>query len=203
MAAMGEFFAGATMGMLIGSLIGLSTVPVVGGVVSALTALIGAFLGLAGPNASKLPLTFQPARVIGFGLCCVIAIVAGIIIRTHHLLAPAAKDQVASLVAAGFDQPAAIELVAYQNFGIVPAGKTIQENRVTQAGTSGLFAFESESVSAVCKELSRSHDQAPSERLKAFPVGGAKFRAIGDRISHVPIGNQATMLDAVSLIFCG
>src|SRR5271163_3895364 len=102
-----DFVAGGAMGLLVGALIGLSTVPVVVGVMSALTALVGAFLGLAAPASSRMPFSLQAWRIVGFGTISVLAIIGGIYLRTSQILEPPVKKQLNELTDAGFDAPTA------------------------------------------------------------------------------------------------
>jgi hypothetical protein len=184
------------MGLLVGALIGLSTVPVVAGVISALTALVGGFLGLAAPTSARIPFSLQCWRIVGFGLISVLAIIAGIYLRTSQALQPPIKDQVKALTEAGFDTPTAQELIAYRDFGIVPSGKTVQTN---VPGIGGLFA----TMASVCNQLSRAHNNSSADRLQALAAGGDEFANMARRISRVDAASQKQLLDSAEIILCG
>ncbi|WP_143290894.1 hypothetical protein [Burkholderia pseudomallei] len=194
-----DFLTGGAMGLLVGALIGLSTVPVVGGLVTALTALVGAFLGLAAPTSTRMAFSLRAWRIIGFGFVCVVAIVAGIYLRTSQVLQPSIKDQVKALTDAEFDPLVARELIAYRDFGIVPGGKTVQMNEEQREGIAALFA----TTTSVCNQLVRAHNSSLSERLQALTAGGDYFAKMANRISHADLTSQNQLLDSTQTILCG
>ena len=187
------------MGLLVGALIGLSTMPVVGGAITALTALIGAFLGLSAPTIKWLPFALQSWRIIGFGVICVAAIIGGIYVRTHDLLRPPINEQVQILETAGFDPVVVRELVAYRNFGIVPDGKTAQMNEVSRGGVGGLFSTES----IVCKQLVRTRGKKVTERLAVLKGAGNEYVVVAERIERNNPSNQVQLLNSAQVILCG
>ncbi|MBO2962253.1 hypothetical protein J4761_19695 [Burkholderia pseudomallei] len=194
-----DFLTGGAMGLLVGALIGLSTVPVVGGLVSALTALVGAFLGLAAPTSTRMAFSLRAWRIVGFGLVSVLAIVAGIYLRTNQILQPSIKDQVNALIDAKFDPMVAQELIAYRDFGIVPGGKTVQMNEVQRGGIGALF----DTQASVCNQLVRAHNSSTADRLRALSAGGDYFAKMADRISHADLASQNQLLDSAQTILCG
>lgn len=66
---------GAGLGLVTGTLVGLSSSPVVATVVGALSAALGAFLGLRSPEAVS---TGSDIRLGAFGICCVASIFLGL-----------------------------------------------------------------------------------------------------------------------------
>ena len=81
--------AGSGMGLLVGVLLGLSVAQAVGGVIAALSALIGGFLGLTGGGGAR------SWRTGAFGLACVIGVLLGLFVRSGAVLAPSIEQDVA------------------------------------------------------------------------------------------------------------
>jgi hypothetical protein len=94
-----EIFSGASTGLLLGVLLGLSSSPVVGLVVGAVAALLASIIGL--PRVAKDGDTV-PSETVGaasrrftavragmFGIFCVAGLLGGIYLRTHDALSPA------------------------------------------------------------------------------------------------------------------
>jgi hypothetical protein len=193
-----DFVTGGAMGLLVGSLIGLSTVPVVGAVITSITALVGAFLGLAASAIKQLPFVIQSWRIVGFGVLCVTGILAGIYLRTNDVLHRPLKPQIDELVGAGFDRAAVLELVAYRHFGIMPSGKTVQLNEVSRRSIAALFSYDS----SVCTQLLRARSDSIQERLLALESGGDFFALMAERIRRRNVSEQDSLLRSVNIILC-
>src|SRR5690349_12202869 len=106
-----EIVAGSGLGLLVGLLLSLSVSPVVGGVISELTVLLGAFFGLTpstGPDRAW--------RIGSFGLACTIGVVAGLALRTGNQFSESIRKQSADWQQAGATKEQAVAFLAYQHF---------------------------------------------------------------------------------------
>lgn len=194
-----DLVTGAAMGLLVGTLIGLSAVPVVSGVITSLTALVGAFFGLAAPGSERFSFSPQPLRIAGFGVVCVMAIIGGIALRTSGALQVPIKPQLEELIAAGFEARKAQELVAYRVFGLVPSGQTTAASEVTRASIGALYATRA----SVCNQISRARGMAIAERLKALSAGGDDYALLVERVARVDQAAADPLLDALETVLCG
>lgn len=132
-------FAGLGLGLLAGALVGLSTVPVVAGVVSAITALLAGFFAF-GQNIAGGTLW----RVAGFGFGGVLGLAGGLLVRSQDLSALSPAREVARWTEAGYAPELARDLVLYARYGIPLAGRTAPEVPVQTTTRSGLFAGTAE-----------------------------------------------------------
>ncbi len=132
---LGEIVAGSGLGALVGMLLGLSVSHVVGSVIGALAALLGAFLGLRGDGPAG-----RSWRIGAFGLACLIAVLAGISVRAHALLAPSVRDDVAAWTRAGFPADEARAYVALARLGVKPAQRDVIATPAPSAASDALFA---------------------------------------------------------------
>ena len=109
-----QVFSSVGIGLLIGTLLGLSSAPVVGLVVGSVTALLASLLGISLPKKDGPPeseetvarkFTLIGVRAGCFGLSCVVGILGGIYLRTHNVLSPAEPglpERFAELTSIGF-----------------------------------------------------------------------------------------------------
>jgi hypothetical protein len=141
MSALADIAAGGGLGLLIGYLLGLSTSPVVQGVVVAMTALLGAFLGFKPDESAG-----RAWRIGAFGLLCTVGITLGLAVRGGSLLTPSVKSEVAGWETAGYDKRDALAFVAYQRLGVKPAELTIAASPAASREANVLYAKDTRSV---------------------------------------------------------
>jgi hypothetical protein len=167
-----EIAAGATLGLFVGSLLGLSLGPgttstFLGGFVAMLTA----FFGLASATGS---LQFQvPAkRIIGFCLAALVATPIAVSVRTHNLLAPSPsppppatpgiiESTYKELMAVGFKETEARDLIS-KSFAIPLSGQpgvTVVQPTPTLGGTLGGTGLNFEILKKMTDEYSKTHNQ--------------------------------------------
>jgi len=139
-----ELAAGGGLGLLVGFLLGLSVAQVIGGVIAALAALLGGFLGLSGA-----PTGDRAWRIGAFGLLCAIGVALGLAVRAGNLLSPSVSGDVGAWTAAGYSGAEARSYVAYQRLGVKPVTMTLTAPPAPTARSSALFA----GTSSVCNEL--------------------------------------------------
>lgn len=174
-----DLVAGAGLGLLVGFLLGLSVTQVVGGVITALAALLGGFLGLSGDSGSPN----RTWRIGAFGLCCVLGIIAGLDIRANDLLAPSVKQAVKAYEGAGYPPQQARDLVAFERLGIKPSNATVVDQPPAgRAAASALYADKT----TVCSELRGLPAAAQLRVLDAAGGGYASLGAAAQASSDVP-----------------
>ena len=206
-----EVVAGGGMGVLVGLLVGLSVSPVVGTILGALAALLVTFLGLTEGKTAADPVADPalPRRARGrsvragaFGLACALAIVIGIVIRTHGLLSVPLDRQVAAWEAAGYTKSEAQQLVAYRELGIVPSGRSVAAETALapKTATGGLFGARSQSE---CSQLERERYRDQGEELNAYKEAGGGWALLAQAIRTLPAPRQREILTAGWSLACG
>lgn len=98
-----HFFAGGSVGALLGLCMGLSISPVVATVLAALGTSLVALLGLKDSSSGGGQAQANSLRVLGFGVFAVVCIGVGLLIRTHSWLSPSLASQRAALKEAGLN----------------------------------------------------------------------------------------------------
>lgn len=137
---MRNFGVGAALGLFLGLLIGLSASQVVAGVVTGLVAILGALFGLRSEAASGPLPGGNAGRVAGFAVAGTLAVVVGLVARTHGWLEPSPAHIRERWQAAGFSENDARDLAAFERLGLVPAGRQAGEAKTAAARTGALFA---------------------------------------------------------------
>lgn len=155
---MKNFGVGIALGLLLGVLVGLSASEVVAGVVTGLVGLLGTLFGLRSEEAAGPLPGGNGARVAGFALAMVAALLAAVFVRTHGLLEPSPAESAARWVAAGLPEDEAARLVAFERTGLLPEGRAVGTVSRTKAGTGALFS--SESLGACDSLQSRNYETA-------------------------------------------
>lgn len=140
---MKNFATGAATGLLLGLIVGLSASEVVASVVAGLVGLLGTLLGLRSEDSAGILPGGNGARVGGFALAMIVALLVGIHVRTHGLLEPTPQESAAAWVAAGLSPREAAQLVAFERTGLLPEGRSAGEASRGNAGTGALFSADS------------------------------------------------------------
>lgn len=140
---MKNFGTGIAMGLLLGLIVGLSASEVVASVVAGLVGLLGTLLGLRSEEVAGILPGGNSARVAGFALAMVVALLIGIFVRTHGLLEPTPQESAAAWVAAGLSEKEAAQLVVFERTGLLPEGRSAGSTSRARAGTGALFSSAS------------------------------------------------------------
>jgi xanthosine utilization system XapX-like protein len=165
-----DFLAGAALGVLLGLLVGLSASEVVAGVVTGLVGLLGTMLGLRSEQAAGFLPGGNAARVGGFAAAMAVALVFGVIARTHGWLQPSPAERAAEWVAAGMSQQDAAALVAFERTGLLPPDRSAGAAAASTAATGALFSGES--LAACDSLLSRNYATAMAFESALQAEGG-------------------------------
>jgi hypothetical protein len=94
-----NIIAGGSLGLVIGTLAGLSASPVVGALLGTLSTGAMAFLTLRSETATASNLT----RIGAFGLACLFGSMSGVYLRANNILGLTPKRFIAQLEAAGIN----------------------------------------------------------------------------------------------------
>ena len=179
---MKNFGVGIALGLLLGLLVGLSASEVVAGVVTGLVGLLGTLFGLRSEAAAGPLPGGNGARVAGFALAMVVAMLAAVFVRTHGLLEPSPAESAARWVKAGLSAEEAARLVAFERTGLLPEGRAVGTVNRTKASTGALFS--SESLGACDALQSRRYETAAAIE-GALQFEGGDWAAL---VSQAPAG---------------
>jgi len=109
------FVNGAGVGILLGTLVGLSISPVVSGVIGTISGLLAVLLGTNEKYMSHV----KSIRIGAFGFCCTAGILLGIYIRTNNAMLPSREKMLNDYMNVGFSKQQALDFIAYREFNIV------------------------------------------------------------------------------------
>ena len=200
----GQLFAGAGLGLLVGILVGLSSSPVVSTVVGALAAGIITLLGFVRPGKDdeSAHTGGSMVRLGSFGLACTAAVLSGLFIRTHNWLSPSLAEQVAEVRKAGYGDEEARRWVASRNIGMA-TGSESEKSRPTggTASVAGSILF-SGGDSGECQYFDTNRYKNTQEHLYALKQLGGKYAKYAEKISTLDSSHQNTVLDSLRVLFC-
>ena len=203
-----DFLAGAGLGLLTGTLIGLSASSVVAVVVGAISAAMLPLLGIVEKSRSGAAQTVADTswRVAGFGLFSAAAVISGVYIRTNDWLSPSISTQISSLTQAGFSKESAREWVSIKNLGTSVEkekasadGKAAGGKAVAGPASSVLFSTLAEDE---CPSFDPAKFSNSGEQLAYLKSRGGKFAAFARSVEAQSSAGQAAALGAAKHLFC-
>lgn len=200
-----QVFAGAGLGLLVGLLLGLSSSPTVALVVGALATAMTTLLGFAraDSNAPSTSLSGSAVRLGSFGFACAVAVLAGLLMRTHEWASPSVGQQIDTLVKAGYSPDEARQWVEYRSLGTVlnPAAHTAPgaDNRSPALGSSVLFSGRD---SGDCQYFDTSQYKNAREQLHSLELLGGVYAKYAQKISSLDAQKQKAALEGLQLIYC-
>jgi hypothetical protein len=177
--------------------VGLSTSPVVGIVVGALTSLLAVFLGLQGGEDSKIAslakVQLNGVRIGCFGLAAVLGVLLGLYVRINNPLADAPEHQLARWMRAFPDNPVlARQMMISERSGLNATNLKFDSEAAgvavtlaSGAGARSASLFSNAGARDLCREL------AP-ERFANDPAN--ILNAFGDIESLAAVANQVRAL---------
>ena len=211
-----DIFAGAGMGLLLGTVVGLTTTPVVAGIVGALTSLLAVFLGLDGSGSAEgRAIRINALRIGSLGLAAVAGFGLGLYIRINNPLAEPPGVQMARWSEAFPDDPTlAKQMMVFERTGIEPGalifGKDAPAEPVAATVNATVAAAKSSILYSTLSEFDACHRLNP-ERLNNTEQTLANYaRAnapdslpkIKVSIEALPPGEQAAALAVAHDILC-
>lgn len=157
-----DLFAGAGLGLLLGTILGLSVTPVVSAVVGGITAILAVFLGLDGsnadPDASLRRIRLNGVRIGSFGFATVLGVLLGLFLRNGFLFDASLEDHMNRWQ--GFPDTVAQQMVIYERTGlspkrlIFPEGETeVELNETAVVTRSNVLVSALTGARDLCREL--------------------------------------------------
>lgn len=117
--AIRENMAAATLGLLVGCMLGLSAQSEIAGTVAGILTLATGILGVAKPSFLAPSSGDDPnTRMIWFGGVATAAFLLTYLLAINHVLEPSVRDRVRELVKAGYDEPVAKAMIARKEYEV-------------------------------------------------------------------------------------
>jgi hypothetical protein len=208
-----DIFAGTGVGLLLGSVIGLSVTPVVAMVVGALTSFLAVFLGLDGKNSTSLLPKVNAIRIGAFGFATVAGLALGLHARVNNPLAVDPSIALARWDAAFPDNPTlARQMMVYERTAIVPATLAFENSgsasNVTidpsAAGAKQVVLFSALSEFDACARLDPERFATPADILAAYNRDNSPelVRAFGEQMRSMEDNNIEVALRFSHRVLC-
>jgi hypothetical protein len=191
-----DLLGGASLGLFLGILIGLSTTAVVSIVITALVALLAAFFGLS--DKSRLSTSSSGARrLIAFGVSATIFTLVGIWLRTHETLAPSVDEQKQVLRSIGYADKSKeqTEMLRYLRYGLLPAGATV--GKQSQASFGVLY---SNVAPGTCADLLRT--ASFDDFVKILSDGDEQLKRVAGKLRELAPEKRSVGLETAKLTLC-
>ena len=176
-----NIFAGLGLGLLIGTIIGLSIAEVTGIILGALTSLLAAFFGL---RSNKEGETGNQIIIGTFSIICLFSIFLGLYIRTHNLLSPSLLTEINEFKEASFDAHEIKKIILFKKLGLIPDGYTFSKEgkQSTNSGLTVVMAGDNNSID-LCNSID---DKSTLINIKeAFDESGGKYQKIEQQLSLI------------------
>jgi hypothetical protein len=205
----GFFVAGAFLGFTIGFLFGFYVTDVIGSTLVGIAALAGGIVwawrfGFVGQRENEVPW-----QALGFGLLCTIGVSAGILVRTHSLLAVPLSAQLKELKDAGFPDQEARDIVSIRRFGVQfqrdygsPTAQIPRAARPPSLSESPAGNPTNAHFDPLCERLAASRFNNVGERLAAFRDAGGQWTAMATVIATIDAKRRAALLDTSYNLVC-
>jgi len=172
-----NIFAGLGLGLLIGTIIGLSIAQVTGIILGALTSLLAAFFGLRSNKDGEI----GNQIIIGtFSISCLLSIFFGLYIRTHNLLSPSLSSEIKEYKNAYFDTAEIKKIILFKELGLIPDGYNFSKEKKQTNRQTALMAGN-QGVIDLCNAVD---DNSTLKDVKeAFDESGGKYSEIEKRLT--------------------
>ena len=172
---MPAILAATALGALTGYLIGLSTSPVVGAVLSGLLAMAAGVAALTGVQNPFLPKGESAAArtrmhnlaVAGFALAALAGVSAGLLVRSHNLLSPSPSELKAEWQALGFDEDTSARIALASLTGITLEAEGAPALAQGEGGAMASLLFAT-AGSAACQRTDPARMRDPQAALDAW-----------------------------------
>lgn len=195
-----EIVAGCGLGCLAGLLVGLTTANVTATVLSSILAIGTAFLGLAG-DAKFLQGAYNSGRLIGFSFAMTVALLAGLWLRSHDILAPSSSDLFQEFrPLAGTDRDA-WETVAFVKFGLIPKDKQVasaEQREAVKQYENTLF----DSVPSWCDDFRLRQGLPIDEQIAWLSSKGGEYAELAERIKQLPANVRPEVVHSFLFYIC-
>jgi hypothetical protein len=173
-----EIFAGLGLGVLIGTIIGLSIAEVTGIILGALTSLLAAFFGL---RSEKNGETGNQVRIGTFSFTCLLSIFMGLFIRSHNLLSPSLENEINDYRMAFFDTSEIKKIILFKQFGLIPQELSFSKEAARLNRNSVLMASETKSL-FLCNDIDAN--SSLDDIRKSFDNTSSKLSELEKTLSN-------------------
>lgn len=213
-----NYLAGASLGALLGSLVGLSVTPIVGSLLGAASAILASYFALRPPSANpdsvdKAPHDNSSAlylmRISAFSTACLIFIVLGLMARTYGLMEPSLSYKLAQLESVGLSQERALAIL----FPVPPISPmadaaleppaigTPARASIPQMATTGVLYS---APSGTCDRLTAEQfpDNDPTKRLNMFRAVGEPWKFYAESAQRIPLEARKEYVEIIWLSLC-
>ncbi len=162
------FFGGTGIGLLIGFLIGMTTLGVVGIIIGSLATIVVAYIGTKEEGTSET----KALRIGAFGLFCVIGILLGLYLRVTDAFLPSPAAEVSEWMKDSiFTQEEAKTYYIYDRFAFLPEGQEIDTLKDRKSGRTILYGVET--TQSDCDKLEDYDAYSVANKLDAYDkLGG-------------------------------
>jgi hypothetical protein len=203
-----EFGAGASIGALLGLIMGLSVSPVVLTVLGALAAGLLALLGVSNrSNPADAASSNGALRVFGFGAFCTLFLVVGIILRTHDTLAPSVADQEHRLSGSALLSKEEIhQILLLKAYGLSKSSgpkstdglQTVGDRNIAASSAPYLFTSQAE----ICQVMRRDQYNSISSYVKSLRDHGGDYASLANAIGNQKPEDQEQIAESMSDLLC-
>jgi hypothetical protein len=208
-----DVLAGLGIGLLLGTVVGLATSPVVAYVVGGLTSLLAVLLGLEGRGDGK-PAVFGKVQINGlrigvFGLAAVAGVLFGQWMRINNPLAEPPERSLARWSRAFPDNPAlAAQLMVHERLGLSPAALRLGGADAPVVASAQAAALRPGLMSGggtvqLCAELEPARFGNRAEpALDAWGDERGAYAEVAQRIRMMPPEHRLPALQAAHALVC-
>lgn len=173
-----DIVAGIGLGLLIGTIIGLSIAQTTGIVLGALTALLAAFFGLKPKKENE---SLGNKTIIGsFSVACTVFIIIGLYVRANRILSPSLEQEVIYYQKAGFSSKEIKKIILIKQLGIIPDGVQFNLEAKTYSEASVLMSDNQNSLK-LCESI--KDDSSLEEIKEAYTYSGIKHQQLEIKLS--------------------
>lgn len=209
-----DVFAGAGLGLLLGSVLGLSITPVVAGVVGALTSVLAVFLGLDIKSVGTRMPSVNAVRIGAFGFATVIGIGLGLFVRINNPLALDPESVMTKWNNAFPDNPTlARQMMVYERTALRPdavaftedgASVAVSQDAGAAAGKQAVLFSSALSDFDACSQLDPERLSTPEATLRVYARPNAPdiVRAVGTNLEALPEEDRSTGLRVAHTLLC-
>lgn len=197
---MKDLAAGSSLGALIGLLIGLSVNEVVGSVVAGLVALLTTFFGLQSGTSKTFATT--PGRITSFSVAALLALLAGIYMRTNDTLVPDVTRSAEAWQKVGFQPEIAAELVAFERLGVAPERWLTSDAAIEASIKRSTVLFASVGAASCDRLGGRRYDDSHAIE-EAISVEGGAWAKLADSLPpNTPEATREAILRFAIVLLC-
>jgi hypothetical protein len=189
-------FSGASIGALLGLLVGLSSSPIVVTAIGIVSAIVATFLNAktesnADVQQGKKDAEVRAISLIGLGIAGVLSIILGLSLRVRDAFSPSVLDRIHEWKNAQFSDDEAKRFVVFSQLGIVPEGfKVVARPNSTTPQNTILFAGNTE----LCDQLNPTNFQNATDIIHLYNAAGGNWTSFATVVQKLPPPSRREIL---------